>query len=80
MATITCDRCSEEKEQLEELPMGGDLGTKIVETICSDCWDEWRTMSGQLINHHGLNLGTPEHRKELRRVMKEFLGLEEASA
>ena len=76
MATITCDRCSQDKDQLEDVPMGGDLGQKIAETICSDCWGEWRTMSGQLINHHGLNLGTPEHRAEMRRVMKEFLGLE----
>jgi hypothetical protein len=30
-----------------------------------------------LINHYGLNLGHPEHRAELRRVMKEFLGLAE---
>ena len=76
MATIKCDRCTNEKEQLEEVPMGGPLGEKIVETICSECWAEWRETSGQLINHHGLNLGTPEHRAQLRTVMKEFLGLE----
>ena len=76
MATITCDRCSEDKDQLEEVPMGGDLGQKILDTICSDCWGEWRAMSGNLINHHALNLGMPEHRAELRRVMKEFLGME----
>lgn len=76
MATITCSRCDQKKDRLEEAPMGGELGTSIVDTICAECWAEWRTMSGQLINHHGLNLGMPEHRAELRRVMKEFLGLE----
>ena len=80
MATITCSRCDESKNQLEEAPMGGELGTSIVETICVDCWAEWRTTSGQLINHHGLNLGMPEHRAELRRVMKDFLGLEPSGA
>ncbi len=33
-------------------------------------------MSGNLINHHGLNLGMPEHRAQLRAAMKEFLSLE----
>ena len=75
MATIDCSRCAQSKEQLEEPPMGGELGTKVLETICVDCWGEWRQQSGLLINHHGLNLGMPEHRAELRRVMKEFLGL-----
>lgn len=75
MATITCDRCSEDKDQLEDAPMGGDLGQKIMDNICTECWAEWRTMSGNLINHNSLNLGMPEHRAELRRVMKEFLGM-----
>ena len=76
MATIKCDRCAETKEQIDEAPMGGPLGEKIVETICIDCWGEWRAMSGNLINHHGLNLGLPDHRAKLRGAMKEFLGLE----
>ena len=75
MAVINCSRCDQSKEQIEESPMGGELGAKIVETICVDCWGEWRQMSGNLNNHHSLNLGMPEHRAELRRVMKEFLGL-----
>ena len=75
MAVIDGSRCDQGKEQLEESPMGGELGTKIAETICADCWGEWRSQSGNLINHHSLNLGMPEHRAELRRVMKEFLGL-----
>ncbi len=77
MATIDCTRCSQSKEPLEEPPAGGELGKTIAERICPDCWGEWRETSAQLINHHGLNLGAPEHRKELRRAMKEFLGLED---
>ena len=76
MATITCGRCNESKEQLDEPPVGGALGQTMVERVCSECWDEWREMSARLINHYGLNLGVPEHRKELRRAMKEFLQLE----
>ncbi len=78
MATITCQRCQQSKESLEEAPVGGALGQTIVERICSDCWGEWRETSARLINHYGLNLGVPDHRQELRRVMKEFLNLEPA--
>ena len=77
MATITCRRCDQGKEQLDEPPVGGTLGQTIVEHICTDCWGEWRETSARLINHYGLNLGVPDHRKQLRRAMKEFLSLEE---
>ncbi len=77
MATIVCDRCHESKEPLDEAPTGGELGTRLLQHTCPDCWGEWREMSARLINHYGLNLGVPDHRKELRRAMKEFLSLEE---
>jgi Fe-S cluster biosynthesis and repair protein YggX len=75
VATLTCTRCQQTKDGLVEPPVGGDLGQTVVEQICTDCWNEWRETSARLINHYGLNLGLPEHRQELRRVMKEFLGL-----
>ena len=74
---ITCTRCSQDKDALEEPPVGGELGKTILERICSDCWEEWRETSARLINHYGLNLGLPDHRQELRKAMKEFLGLGE---
>lgn len=76
MATITCNRCDQSKEQLDEPPVGGELGQTIVARICTECWDEWRENSARLINHYGLNLGAPDHRKKLREAMKEFLKLE----
>jgi len=79
MAVITCVRCHESKAPLAEPPVGGELGNTIVARVCPDCWGEWRENSARLINHYGLNLGQPDHRQELRRVMKEFLGLEQPS-
>ena len=76
MASISCGRCNENKEQLDEPPMAGPLGQTVVERVCSECWNEWQEASARLINHYGLNLGVPDHRKELRRAMKEFLQLE----
>ena len=75
MATIACTRCSEAKDQLDAPPTGGEIGQEIHARICVDCWNEWRETSARLINHYGLNLGMPDHRAELRRVMKEFLGV-----
>jgi Fe-S cluster biosynthesis and repair protein YggX len=72
---ITCIRCKQTKAQLPSPPTGGQLGLDIQSSVCSDCWNEWRETSARLINHYGLNLGQPDHRQELRRVMKEFLGL-----
>jgi len=73
---ILCSRCHETKPALDEPPVGGVLGETIAARICAECWDEWRAASTQLSNHYGLNLGLPEHREQLRKVMKEFLGLE----
>jgi Fe-S cluster biosynthesis and repair protein YggX len=75
MAVITCTRCMQTTESLPEAPVGGDLGVTIHSRICPDCWEEWRETSARLINHYGLNLGLPEHRKELRKAMREFLSL-----
>ena len=76
MAGITCVRCGESKEPLGEPPVGGELGQTIVARVCADCWGEWRETSARLINHYGLNLSVPDHRQQLRKVMKEFLSLE----
>lgn len=77
MSTVLCSRCEEEKAGLEEAPMPGASGQLVLENVCGDCWADWRTASGQIINHYGLVLGNPEHRAQLRVAMKEFLGLDE---
>jgi Fe-S cluster biosynthesis and repair protein YggX len=76
VATVACTRCSQTRDALDEPPTGGTLGQTIHERICAPCWAEWRETSSQIINHYNLNLGVPDHRQELRRVMKEFLGIE----
>jgi Fe-S cluster biosynthesis and repair protein YggX len=77
--TVVCSRCDEEKPGLDAAPMPGPTGELVLENVCGDCWADWRTASGQIINHYGLVLGNPEHRMQLRMAMREFLGLEEDS-
>lgn len=76
-AKLLCSRCEEEKTGLDSAPMGGANGELVLANVCVDCWADWRTASGQLINHHTLVMGNPEHRFQLRELMKEFLGLDE---
>jgi len=75
MAVITCARCKASKEPLSQPPVGGKLGETVLASTCPDCWQEWQEASHRIINHYGLNLGDPEHRQQLRELMKEFLNL-----
>jgi len=78
MATsVMCVRCKQEKGGLESAPMGGPMGQRVLENVCQDCWQEWRDTSARLINHHGLVLANPQHRQQLREVMRDFLSLNE---
>ncbi len=73
---MQCDRCSKNGESLAFPPMGGQLGQKIQDSICTTCWQEWQDQQVILINHYGLQMADPDDRKKLIQAMKEFLGLE----
>ncbi len=75
---LVCARCEQDREGLEQPPMGGPIGQQILANVCRECWQEWRKTSALLINHHGLVLGNPAHRQQLRVAMREFLSLDEA--
>ena len=76
-SNVPCVRCEQEKPGLESAPMGGPMGQRVLEGVCADCWGEWRETSAQMINHYGLVLGNPQHRAQLREIMREFLNLDE---
>jgi len=75
--TLLCSRCEEEKPGLDDAPMPGATGQRVLENVCAECWGEWRAQSANIINHYGLVLGNPQHRAQLRETMREFLGLDE---
>ncbi len=75
---LVCARCEQDREGLDQPPMGGPIGQQILANVCRECWQEWRETSALLINHHGLVLGNPAHRQQLRVAMREFLSLDEA--
>jgi Fe-S cluster biosynthesis and repair protein YggX len=65
--------------QLSGPPFGvdKDLGRRIHETVCADCWNDWlKNMSIKVINELRLDLSTERGADEYDRHMREYLGLE----
>ena len=56
MATITCTRCGQDRDQMPFRPFQNDIGLRVYEHICNVCWSEWLKTQQQLINHYALNL------------------------
>jgi Fe-S cluster biosynthesis and repair protein YggX len=63
--------------QLNAPPFQDELGRRIYETVCADCWNEWlRNYSIKVINELRLDLSTEYGQAEYDRYMREFLGIE----
>jgi Fe-S cluster biosynthesis and repair protein YggX len=63
--------------QLPAAPFNDDLGRRIHQNICADCWNDWlRNYSIKVINELRLDLSTDHGQAEYDRYMREFLGLE----
>jgi Fe-S cluster biosynthesis and repair protein YggX len=58
-------------------PMNDEVGRRVYETVCADCWNDWlRNYSIKVINELRLDLSTEHGQEEYDRYMREFLGLE----
>jgi tetratricopeptide (TPR) repeat protein len=58
-------------------PMRDEIGQKIFEGVCADCWQDWlKNMSIKVINELRLDLSTEHGQAEYDRYMREYLGLE----
>jgi Fe-S cluster biosynthesis and repair protein YggX len=66
-------RCGETREGFERAPFPGEIGARVVEGICRDCWAQWLKQQTMLINHYGLNVMDPQARAFLTRNMSAFL-------
>ncbi len=72
MSLITCSRCGNEAERQGFKPFPTELGQRIHDTICRDCWAEWLKAQQQLINHYGLVPHQPEARAFLLKNLEAF--------
>jgi tetratricopeptide (TPR) repeat protein len=58
-------------------PFNDDLGRRIQQNICADCWNDWlRNYSVKVINELRIDLSTEHGQSEYDRYMREFLGLD----
>ena len=73
MSDIQCARCGKHAPQLPSPPTPGELGNKVYDSICQDCWKEWLRQQTALINHHGLNLRDPKAKAFLTEQTEAFL-------
>lgn len=72
--SFTCGRCDrEDLGRVERKPFPNQLGERIVEEICADCWEEWKQHQMLLINHYGLKLHEPSAREFLYANLRTFL-------
>ena len=63
--------------QLDKAPINDEIGQRIYESVCADCWTDWlRNYSIKVINELHLDLSTERGQEEYDRYMREFLGLE----
>ena len=63
--------------QMTKPPMSDEIGQRIFETVCADCWNDWlRNYSIKVINELRLDLSTERGQEEYDRYMREYLGLD----
>jgi Fe-S cluster biosynthesis and repair protein YggX len=63
--------------QLSKPPMSDEIGQRIHENVCSECWNEWlKNYSIKVINELRLDLSTDHGQEEYDRHMREFLGID----
>jgi Fe-S cluster biosynthesis and repair protein YggX len=62
--------------QLAKPPMTDEIGQRIHEKVCADCWQLWlRDFSVKVVNELHLDLSSEVGQDEYDRYMREFLGL-----
>jgi len=67
-----CARCGQKGEPIGFAPIPTELGTRIGNEICRDCWKEWQQKQMQLINHFGIDVSNPDAHQFLFDQMKIF--------
>lgn len=67
-----CARCGRKTEPIGYAPIPTELGQRVGEECCQECWAEWLEKQKQVINHFGLDVSTPDAQEYLFDQMKLF--------
>lgn len=73
MPEVQCTRCGQTNPQMQKPPLRNELGERIFNHICQNCWDQWLRYQTALINHNGLDVREKEAREFLTANMEAFL-------
>ena len=73
MTNVTCLRCGETGAQLAAPPLPKELGNRIYDSICQNCWNQWLQQQTAVINNYGLNVMDTKARKMLTDQTEAFL-------
>jgi Fe-S cluster biosynthesis and repair protein YggX len=68
-----CTRCGRKTRRSVTRPVPTELGQRVSQEICADCWKEWLDKQKQLINHFGLDVSNPDSHDFLFRPDENFL-------
>lgn len=67
--------------QLTAPPVPDELGQRIQQNICADCWEYWfRNFSIKVINELRLDLSTEHGQEEYDKYLREYMGFNESPA
>lgn len=69
---VACVKLGKELPGLEAPPFTGPLGQRIYESVSKEAYALWPQQATILMNHHGLSMANPEHRKFLMKQMEIF--------
>jgi Fe-S cluster biosynthesis and repair protein YggX len=79
MAEITCSRCGQKKEAVQNTAFyRGEIREKLRAHACQDCWGDWIKMQIMLINEYRLNLMDPQTDEFLNKQILTFFKLDES--
>src|SRR5689334_22401231 len=57
---IVCTRCNRVMPKMQRAPFRNELGQKIQNQICAECWREWIGMGTKVINELRLPMSDPQ--------------------
>ena len=77
MPEIQCTRCGQRAAGLEQAPLPGSIGQRVLDGTCAACWQEWIGAQVILMNENRLSPAVPEHYERLMQEMRTFLRLGE---
>ena len=70
--TVHCVKYQKDLPGLDEAPMPGDLGKRLLEGVSRDAWKLWVEQSKMLINEYRLSLIDPKARLFLKEQCESF--------